>query len=388
MKQQEWTDQLRQRLDNYEEPVPEGLWEDIEQRLEQKPQPGRERRLAVLRRWAVGVAACGLLLIGMWQLLITTDGGHNHQEALQQASNPSADQQGEGLTDIAQQRERASADAQQTENPLITHKQEDEPKPVTQQQEDEPKPATRQQEDEPKPATRQQTEHSPTPQRQERQQPTPAKRQQHGSRFSLQMHTSNLMADNGTSQTSPMLMSNSYMGVVSSALARKAPVYLTGHDTKTEHDMPITVGLSVRLSMTDRLWMSSGINYTSTSSTFSRQLASILKASRQRLHYLGVPVTAGYTFWEKPRLKAYVSVGAELLYNVKAEVSEGHIDRDRLQCSLAGAAGIEYTFLPHLSAYLQPGLRYYPDNGSRLQNIFKERPLQPDLQFGIRYSFR
>ena len=63
MKQQDWTDELRQRLSDYEEPVPEGLWDDIEQRIQRRP------RLVVLRRWMAGAAAVALLLVGGWQLL-------------------------------------------------------------------------------------------------------------------------------------------------------------------------------------------------------------------------------------------------------------------------------------------------------------------------------
>jgi hypothetical protein len=37
---------------------------------------------------------------------------------------------------------------------------------------------------------------------------------------------------------------------------------------------------------------------------------------------------------------------------------------------------------------VQPGLRYYPDNGSHIKNIFKERPWMFDLQFGLRYSLK
>ena len=33
---QDWTEQLRQRLADYEEPAPDGLWEAIEQRLQEE----------------------------------------------------------------------------------------------------------------------------------------------------------------------------------------------------------------------------------------------------------------------------------------------------------------------------------------------------------------
>jgi hypothetical protein len=74
----------------------------------------------------------------------------------------------------------------------------------------------------------------------------------------------------------------------------------------------------------------------------------------------------------------------EAQYNIKTEVDYGHLDRDRLQFSVLGSAGLEYVLLPHLSVYVQPGLRFYPDNGSPVQNIFKEKPWQLDMQLGLR----
>ena len=381
MKQQDWTEELRRHLADYEEPVPDGLWDDIEECIQQRP------RAVLLRRWAAVVAACGLLLFGTWQLLHTTHSVTPELPTLAKTggpetiviSPPAPDPTGE-VYDVPDHPQPSKHDSQPTES-----NQQEEAMPVLRQQE--PSTSVQHQQDGTPPVQDQQNEDTPV--RRQQEPSTPVRRQQSGHhRFSLQMHAANLMADNGISRTDPMLMSDACMGPLSSALARNTPVYLTGHDEKTEHHMPFTVGLSVRMSISDRLWMSSGINYTRTTSVFSRQLGPAMQTTHQKLHYLGVPVAAGYTFWQPPRLTAYVSAGAEAQYNVKTEVSEGHLDRDRLQFSLLASAGAEYNLLPHISIFMQPGLRYYPDNGSHLQNIFKERPMQFDLQLGIRLSLK
>lgn len=210
-------------------------------------------------------------------------------------------------------------------------------------------------------------------------------RQQH---LQLGIQATNLMAYGGTSQTDPLLMTPSYMGPVSHALARTAPVYLTNYEDLADHKMPVTIGLSLRLPLNSRLWAASGVNYSLLSSTFTHRMGANTQSIGQRLHYVGVPLTAGYSFWQKPRLTGYASCGAEALLNVKTSVDEGHLDRDRMQLSLQGSVGIEYKLLPPLGIYLQPGLRYYPDNGSPIKNIYKTRPLQFDLQLGLRYTLQ
>jgi cytoskeletal protein RodZ len=428
MKQQDWTDELRQRLSDYEEPVPEGLWDDIEQRIQRRP------RLVVLRRWMAGAAAVALLLVGGWQLLSPSDGIESTAEEALLAQAEDMESPEPPSSNVTQQEATASATSTAlpehrtlstqrggtTETtPVATPSQETTQQDVSSQEttqqdassqettrQDAPSQETTRQETPSQETTQQETQSQETTQQQEtaptgnngtRVNPTNQRveptrrlpRKAIRSPFSLQLHATNLMAYNsGTSQTEPMLMNRAYMGPASSALARTAPVYLSNHEDKYEHHMPLTVGLSLRLPIDEQWWLNSGINYSRVTSTFNHQIGSITQVNDQRLHYLGVPLMVGYSFWQKPSLKAYVSTGAEAQYNLKAEVDNGHLNRDRMQFSLLGSAGIEYTFLPQLSIYVQPGLRYYPDNGSHVQNIFKERPLQFDLQLGIRYSLR
>ena len=390
MKQQDWTERLRERLADHGEAVPEGLWADIEQRLAPAAKPARR---VVLWRWAAAAAACALVIVGLWQAMPTTtrmtlppndvtakavsapatDGGTAQSEPAEAAAPPpaagaqtstAAVLPAKGERKPAMQQEpwlRETAPGDTVAAPLPSHPQGGKPGAVPAQ-----RPNVLTARHEPDPTT-----------------PRPAKR-----KVALSLHATNLMASAGTSATVPMQMSPAYMGPASQALARKAPVYLSGHEEHTDHHAPLTVGLSLRLPLTDKWWVATGANYSYVSSTFTRQLGSSSQSTEQRLHYVGLPLTAGYTFWQSPRLTAYAAAGAEALLNVRAQVSQGRLERDRLQFSLLGSAGADYRLGRQLSLYVQPGLRYYPDNGSRLQNIFKERPWQFDLQLGLRYTLR
>ena len=69
MTKKDWTEQLRERLADYEADAPEGLWADIERRLAQQPSsvvaPQRQKGTVtpLWRRW-VGIAAFMALVAG------------------------------------------------------------------------------------------------------------------------------------------------------------------------------------------------------------------------------------------------------------------------------------------------------------------------------------
>jgi hypothetical protein len=56
------------------------------------------------------------------------------------------------------------------------------------------------------------------------------------------------------------------------------------------------------------------------------------------------------------------------------------------QWSLNAAAGVEYSFTPQLGVYLEPSLGYYFDDGTQLEHYYKEHPLAPSINFGLRFN--
>ncbi len=398
MKEQDWTEQLRRRLSDYEEPAPDGLWADIERRVQ------RRARLVMLRRWVVGVAASILLFVGGWHLTKPLD------TALPYMANADASDILMPSTDEVQEEAEASPMIAKVERErtVNTSARSLAKRPSPTQTEVQPAEAldepaeeplamavegTRTMEKQPEETAMMRTAErsaktltsvdASTPVR-EYHRLESAREHHHRPKVSLQLHAANLMAYGGSTQVEPMLMTPSYMGNATHELSRVAPVYLSNHEEKAEHHRPLTIGLTLRLPLGGRWWLASGATVARISSTFTQQMNSSILTNRQRLYYVGVPVQAGYSFWQRPRLQAYASLGAEAQCNIKTEVDDGYLGRDRVQFSCFASAGLEYGLLPHLSVYVQPGLRFYPDNGSRVQNIFKEKPWQLDLQLGLR----
>ena len=73
MKQEDWTQQLRDKLADYEESVPDDLWAGIEARLiEESGKRQSARTIPLWGRWAVAASFVGLLFGGGY-LLWTND---------------------------------------------------------------------------------------------------------------------------------------------------------------------------------------------------------------------------------------------------------------------------------------------------------------------------
>ena len=66
---------------------------------------------------------------------------------------------------------------------------------------------------------------------------------------------------------------------------------------------------------------------------------------------------------------------------------EESVDVDRLQWSVSAAAGITLKLAPHVNLYAEPGIVYYFDDGSHVSTIRKEKPLNINLQAGLRFDF-
>ena len=58
-----------------------------------------------------------------------------------------------------------------------------------------------------------------------------------------------------------------------------------------------------------------------------------------------------------------------------------------MQWSVHAGAGLEFCPIPLLGFYVEPGIKYYFDNGSNVQNYFKDKPLNLNVQLGFRINF-
>ena len=158
-----------------------------------------------------------------------------------------------------------------------------------------------------------------------------------------------------------------------------------------KHHAPVSVGLQVAFGIAPRLSLSTGLVYTRTSSDFYPYAPGSSYNVHQVLHYVGIPVGLNYEFWQSGGFHAYVMAGAEADYNVKNDTEEEGVKkedakRDRVQFSGKASLGAQYDITPKVGLYIEPGAKYYFDNGSHVENTFKDKKLNFNLQFGLRFN--
>lgn len=172
-------------------------------------------------------------------------------------------------------------------------------------------------------------------------------------------------------------------------------------ETKTEyeHHLPIRIGLSVAYALTDRLSISSGLTYTRLSSDIKDASRESKYIGEQRLHYVGIPVNVSYKVASSRWISLYGTAGVLAEKCVSGTTDEGYVENNTmkytnthdisskpLQMSVNAGVGIQFDLIDNVGIYAEPGLSYYFDDGSALQTIYKEKPLNFNLNVGVRFK--
>lgn len=412
MKQEDWTSRLRERLEGHETPAPEGLWQQIEQSLPAE----RKSRVRPLKRW-LAAAAAAMLVGGVGLGLLWKSGADNALQTSEDSrdsyniNNVAADDTRKQMAEdepadvsdalVAQTLTNGTEDIHISvgnKNIIVTRQVVDgEAVGYSIKVEEKIKedvPAT----NEPmRTETRGETSLRPSRvQTSETRQQMYVRKPRFYQRFSAGLMASSLAMANSKSTMGVLApqvrfspaRADGFSNDVS--MVNRAPEYVTGFEERTEHKAPLTFGLKLGYSITQRLWVESGVQYSKLSSTFVRDMRGSELTSEQALHYVGVPLGVGYRIFDVGPLSFYGVAGAQADFNVKAKSSTEGVEttavKDDVQFSANAALGAQVKLTPHLGIYVEPGARYYFDNGSDVQNYFKDKKLNFNLQVGARWN--
>lgn len=165
-------------------------------------------------------------------------------------------------------------------------------------------------------------------------------------------------------------------------------VFLDNYEERQKHYQPISYGLTVNIPISSRFYVATGLVYTRLRSDFTSVANGYSYQKEQTLYDIGIPVMGQYYVRNWGRLDAYVTMGVQADFNVKthlvADGVEQKLKKDHLQWSVNTAMGLQYHILPRFAIYAEPGVKYYFDNGSLLCTFFKDKPLNFNLQVGLR----
>lgn len=197
-------------------------------------------------------------------------------------------------------------------------------------------------------------------------------------------------------------VNNSVVGEISDASATYSQVLFNNMDKETytdvKHHVPVTVGVSVKWNLNDKWALESGLNYTYLYSELRSGANSYIE-DKQKLHYVGIPLKVQRSIWNNSIFSLYVSAGGmmekcvsgtvETVYvdgNTKKNQEREDLDVKPLQFSVLASLGVQANFNKHLSLYLEPGMIYYFDDNTDILTIRKDKPFNFNLQLGLRFN--
>ena len=419
-----WKEDIHDRLGNFETDAPDGLWEAIHQRMAQTERAQAEKRQTpfvlqpALRRTACAAAAC-LALVAGYQYF--ADGGKETANGVKVAQS--------GVADIPTNRyvaknavaPAATVYAQTQNSPAVLQ-----PNGRVEQTAD---------------AIAQPTQNSESAQISTPQHLNTSTSQHHNPSTSQHLNPSTSQhpnpstsllaytpADNSRGRHDGVaarwtLSTSATTGMGASSVTNSTATYVEavgpddvmwadnpqlgigifnqGKSVKTEykHRLPVRVGLNVAYRLTDRLSVESGVSYTRLSSDMKDGTKNNYSSSSQKLDYIGVPLNVKYRAFGYRRLSVYASAGLLTEKCVSGKTTHEYVisgEKKKYeaedvavkpwQLSVNAALGAQFDVLRNVGVYVEPGVSYYFDDRSPLSTIYKEKPLNFNLNLGVRYT--
>lgn len=429
----DWTDKLRDQLAGYQEPVKDDLWAAIEQSLAQQVSPQadshgdeslletsmKSKKLArqvLMRRFSMAAAIAALAVGGTYVYLQSQHEGElpakdlavvqpKAHAAVSVSHASSREETGMGTSTAATSSDRSLMASAKNAVATTLLPSMDVSAPLGAEGKPEEKAESQQESQQKKPQQKngdaKLVAYTPL-ESISAQDVVLHGKSRRSSGWSVQVYGENGLVGNSMSNgNTPMLASDmpspesfptdgghEYANVFDTKLA--SGFMANDYAEEVKHHQPLSVGLQVGFGLTSRLRLTTGVVYTKTSSDFVNTAGVAKHVTTQDLHYVGVPVNLSYRVWGTRNLHTYLTVGGEGAVNVKnhteSDGQETSSQRDRMQWSGNVSAGVQYDFMPQLGIYVEPGMKYYFDNGSQIENVFKDKKCNFNFQFGLRWN--
>lgn len=166
-----------------------------------------------------------------------------------------------------------------------------------------------------------------------------------------------------------------------------------------QHDKPITFGISLTKNIGKNWSLGTGIQYSLLKSNFTLGEGEYFINRVQKVHYLGIPLSTSYKWFNSKNWSAYSSVG--IIFNIPmyGKNNEQYVTgttvpykdswhfTPSVQWSVGVGTGLQYNFAPNWSMYLEPSFNWYIPNGSTVHTIWTEHPFSITVPFGIRFTW-
>lgn len=180
----------------------------------------------------------------------------------------------------------------------------------------------------------------------------------------------------------------------------------TFRSVESEHRFyqPVSVGVEVSYDLGRRFFLGSGLSYTCLVSESSSGSSESRGSLTQTVHLLGVPLKVGYKIIDNPLFELSVAGGGRVDKAIASKTvtrltlngpepvkSASSGTAFPLYWSLTASASAAYKLSSLVGLYLEPGLSWHfgskSDNGLALETVWSGRPLNFQLNAGVRFYF-
>ena len=180
----------------------------------------------------------------------------------------------------------------------------------------------------------------------------------------------------------------------------------TFRSVESEHRFyqPVSVGVEVSYDLGRRFFLGSGLSYTCLVSESSSGSSESRSSLTQTVHLLGVPLKVGYKIIDNPLFELSVAGGGRVDKAIASKTvtrlalngpepvkSASNGKAFPLYWSLTASASAAYKLSSLVGLYLEPGLSWHfgskSDNGLALETVWSGRPLNFQLNAGVRFYF-
>lgn len=425
-----WQKDIHDRLGSYEKDAPEGLWEGISRRMPKLNDGGmlthKPQRTAMFRMWRMaGVAAAASVALVIGYSFLGNDVQDNiniptnttkHPNMLASSQTPI----GNEPTGVCAEQATHSADDLLSGQPTLASALTEQPTLASASTETDVKEISSKEEDSKKEENGKENEQAEVkPEKREDSRVLPKSQndallayndltERRGSadvssRWSVSTGAMGGLGASGTTTAYGDYLVLSCPGGADTKDSPMLDMNTVNRDveqkTEYDHHLPIRIGLSVAYALTDRLSISSGLTYTRLASDIKDASRESKYIGEQRLHYVGIPVNVSYKVASFRWLGLYGTAGVLVEKCVSGTTDEGYVENNTmkytntqdisskpLQMSVNAGVGIQFDFIDNVGIYAEPGLSYYFDDGSALQTIYKEKPLNFNLNVGVRFK--
>ncbi|MBO4842947.1 MAG: hypothetical protein J5478_06225 [Bacteroidales bacterium] len=178
------------------------------------------------------------------------------------------------------------------------------------------------------------------------------------------------------SPTAHPYQDNSYLGYSS--------IIIDDSAVDEKHYFPLKVELTTRIPVANRLYVTTGLEYSFYGSSIFFAIAG---EKKQTAHYMGIPIRADWLIASGKVLDVYAGAGVQGDLCVAATFDGNKIQRDGASLSLLGAGGIQLNMTRHLGLYVEPQLSWtLPSENLTLETYRSAHPLMFSMAAGLRIN--